>query len=104
MLTLSQAVDEALAKNDRLLTQHDAVTQSDLGLRLARNEFRPKVTPNMLGSFGQTDISSQTYRVDLSQRLTTGTELRLSTGTTSAQIPGLSGGDDVLFYSVVSAL
>ena len=104
VLTLSQAVDEALAKNDRLLAQHDAVTQSDLGLRLARNEFRPKVTPNMLGSFGQTDISSQTYRVDLSQRLTTGTELRLSTGTTSAQIPGLSGGDDVLFYNADTTL
>jgi outer membrane protein TolC len=58
----------------------------------------------MLGSFGQTDISSQTYRVDLSQRLTTGTELRVSTGTTSAQIPGLSGGDDVLFYNADTTL
>ncbi len=104
VLSLSQAVDEALAKNDRLLTQHDAVTQSDLGLRLARNEFRPKVTPNMLGSFGQTDISSQTYRVDLSQRLTTGTELRVSTGTTTAEIPGVPGGDDVLFYNADTTL
>ncbi len=104
VLSLSQAVEEALVKNDRLMSQHDTVTQSDLGLRLARNEFRPKITPNMLGSFGQTDISSQTYRVDLSQRLTTGTELRLSTGTTSAQIPGLSGGDDVLFYNADTTL
>ena len=104
VLSLSQAVEEALAKNDRLLSQHDSVTQSDLGLRLARNEFRPKVTPNMLGSFGQTDISSQTYRVDLSQRLTTGTELRLSTGTTTAEIPGQLGGDDVLFYNADTTL
>jgi outer membrane protein TolC len=86
------------------MSQHDTVSQSDLGLRLARNEFRPKVTPNMLGSFGQTDISSQTYRVDLSQRLTTGTELRLSTGTTSAKIPGVPGSDDVLFYNADTTL
>lgn len=98
VLSLSQAVDEALVKNDRLLNQHDAVTQSDLGLRLARNEFRPKLTPNMLGSFGQTDVSSQTYRMDLSQRFTTGTELRLSAGTASAQIPGQIG-EDILFYN-----
>ena len=97
-------MEEALVKNDRLLNQRDAITQSDLGLRLARNEFRPKVTPNMLGSFGQTDISSQTYRIDLSQRLTTGTELRLSTGTTSAEIPGLAGDEDVLYYNADTTL
>jgi outer membrane protein TolC len=104
VLSLAQAVEEALVRNDRLLNQRDAITQSDLGLRLARNEFRPKVTPNMLGSFGQTDISSQTYRVDLSQRLTTGTELRLSTGTTSAEIPGLAGEEDVLYYNADTTL
>lgn len=98
VLSLAQAVDEALVKNDRLLNQHDVVTQSDLGLRLARSEFRPKLTPNMLGSFGQTDVSSQTYRMDLSQRFTTGTELRLSAGTASAQIPGQIG-EDILFYN-----
>ena len=104
VLSLSQAVGEALTKNDRVMSQHDTVSQSDLGLRLARSEFRPKVTPNMLGSFGQTDISSQTYRVDLSQRMTTGTELRLSTGTTSAKIPGVPGSDDVLFYNADTTL
>ena len=87
-LTLAHAVNEALVKNDRIVNQHDTIAQADLGLRLARNTFRPKVTPNIFGSFGQTDVSSQTYRVDVSQRLVTGTELRLSTGTASAQIPG----------------
>ena len=81
VLTLAQAVDEALAKNDRLINQHDTTTQADLGLRLARNTFQPKVTPNIFGSFGRTDISSQTYRVDVSQKLVTGTELRLNVGT-----------------------
>ncbi len=106
VLTLAQAVDEALVKNERLVNQHDTITQADLGLRLARNTFRPKVTPNIFGSFGRTDISSQTYRVDVSQKLVTGTELRLSTGTVSAQIPGVAGGveNDVLFYNADTTL
>jgi outer membrane protein TolC len=106
VLTLAQAVDEALLKNERLVDQHDAIEQADLGLRLARSAFRPKVTPNMFGSFGRTDVSSQTYRVDLSQRFVTGTEVRLSTGTASAQIPGPPGASDgdVRFYNADTTL
>ena len=106
VVTLKQAVDEALKKNERLLDQHDSIAQSDLGVRLARNEFRPKVTPNILGSFGQTNVSSQTYRVDVSQKLVTGTELRVSTGTVSSQIPGepsLAPGD-IHFYNADTTL
>lgn len=105
-LTLAQAVNEALSKNERLLNQADATTQADLGLRLARNTFKPKVTPNIFGSFGRTDISSQVYRVDLSQKLTTGTDLRLSVGTASSQIPSQSrlSDDDVLFYNADTTL
>lgn len=105
-LTLTDAVNEALAKNERLVNQGDAVAQADLGLRLARNAFRPKVTPNIFGSFGRTDVSSQTYRVDVSQKMVTGTELRLSTGTASAQIPGELGDpqSDVLFYNADTTL
>lgn len=101
-LTLEQAVGEALVRNERLVNQSDAIAQADLGLRLARNTFRPKVTPNIFGSFGRTDISSQTYRVDVTQKLVTGTELRLAAGTVSAQIPG--AGDDVLFYNADTTL
>ena len=106
VLTLKDAVNEALAKNERLVNQSDSITQADLGLRLARNTFRPKVTPNIFGSFGRTDVSSQTYRVDVSQKLVTGTELRLSTGTASAQIPGELGDpqSDVLFYNADTTL
>lgn len=99
-LTLEQAVLEALAKNDRIASQRDAIAQADLSARLARNTFEPKVTPNVLGSFGQTDINSQTYRVDLSQRFTTGGEARLSVGTASDQIPGLPpSASDIRFYN-----
>ncbi len=106
LLTLEQAVDEALARNERLVSQADTIAQADLGLRLARNTFRPKVTPNIFGSFGRTDVSSQTYRVDVSQKLVTGTELRLGAGTVSAQIPGQPGSSegDVLFYNADTTL
>lgn len=105
-LTLEQAVGEALARNERLVNQADSITQADLGLRLARNTFRPKVTPNIFGSFGRTDVSSQTYRVDVSQKLVTGTELRLAAGTVSAQIPGQPGTSDgdLLFYNADTTL
>lgn len=106
VLTLEQAVGEALAGNERLVNQSDSIAQADLGLRLARNTFRPKVTPNIFGSFGRTDVSSQTYRVDVSQKLVTGTELRLAAGTVSAQIPGQPGSaeGDLLFYNADTTL
>ncbi|MFM8534962.1 MAG: TolC family protein [Acidimicrobiia bacterium] len=105
-LSLKQAVDEALMKNDRLVDQQDVTTQADLGVRLARSTFRPKIVPNINGSFGQTDITSQNYRVDLTQRLTTGTELRLGVGTSTAQIPGTSPSSeaDILFYNADTTL
>ncbi|MEY4094356.1 MAG: hypothetical protein RLZZ53_1555 [Acidobacteriota bacterium] len=105
-LSLKQAVDEALVKNDRLVDQQDVTTQADLGVRLARSTFRPKIVPNINGSFGQTDITSQNYRVDLTQRLTTGTELRLGVGTSTAQIPGTSPSSeaDILFYNADTTL
>ena len=104
-LLLADAVQEALSKNERMVNQSDTIAQADLGLRLARNTFKPKVTPNIFGSLGRSDVSSQTYRVDLSQKLVTGTELRLSTGTASSLIPGEDGGaGDLLFYNADTTL
>jgi outer membrane protein TolC len=106
VLTLAQAVNDALLKNDRMLNQRDAIEQAELGVRLARNAFTPKVVPNVLGSFGQTDVNSQTYRVDVSQKLTTGTEVRLGVGTSTAQIPGIPGvpASDIHFYNADTTL
>jgi outer membrane protein TolC len=105
-LSLAEAVGEALVSNERVVNQADMIAQADLGLRLARNAFRPKVTPNIFGSLGRDDISSQTYRIDVAQKLVTGTELRLSTGTASALIPGQLGdaSSDVLFYNADTTL
>jgi outer membrane protein len=101
MLTLQQAVLEALERNERLLDQHDATEQAALGVRLARNTFQPKVTPNVLGSFGQTNINSQTYRVDVTQKFVSGTEIRFATGTATAQIPSgiAEPSGDIRFYN-----
>jgi outer membrane protein TolC len=106
VVTLVEAVNEALEKNDRMLNQRDVTQQSALGLRLARNEFQPKVTPNILGSFGQTDVNSQNYRVDVSQKLTSGTEIRVGAGTSTAQIPSAAGvvGSDIRFYNADTTL
>jgi len=85
ILTLADAVESALANNDRLLGVRDGVEQADLSVRLARSAFKPKVVPNMLGSFGNPDVSNQSYRMDLSQRFTTGTELRAAAATSTAR-------------------
>jgi outer membrane protein len=101
MLTLEQAVEEALLRNVQILNQHDATEQAALGVRLARNTFQPKVTPNVLGSFGRTNINSQNYRVDFSQKFVNGTEVRVATGTSTAQIPSIVGepSSDIRFYN-----
>ena len=87
ILTLADAVERALANNDRLLGARDGVEQADLSIRLARSAFKPKLVPNILGSFGNPDVSNQSYRMDLSQRFTTGTELRAAAATTTARDP-----------------
>jgi outer membrane protein len=98
-LTLAQAVNAALDRNDRLINQHDAGERAGLTVRAAENAFRPKLVPNIRGSFGQTNVSDQTYGVALSQRFTSGTELRIGVGASTAQIPSVLGGDDVRFYN-----
>lgn len=85
VLSLADAVRRALDKNDRLLGSRDSVEQADLSVRLARSAFKPKIVPNILGSFGQTDVSNQTYRLDLSQRFVSGTELRATAASSTSQ-------------------
>ena len=99
VLTLAQAINEALLKNDRMISQHDGSERAGLAVRGARSAFTPKVVPNMRGSFGQTDVTDQSYRLDLSQRFVNGTEVRMGLGTSTAQVPSLIGGDDVRFYN-----
>ena len=99
VLTLAHAIDEALLNNDRMLSQHDSAERAGLAVRGARSAFTPKIVPNVRGSFGQTNVSDQSYRLDLSQRFVNGTEVRVGSGTSTAQVPDLAGGGDVRFYN-----
>lgn len=107
VLTLKDAVREALDHNDRLVNQRDAVEQADLSVRLANNNFKAKVVPNILGSFGQTDVTNQTYRIDVTKRFMTGTEARIGVGTSTAQIPpdrDAAIQEDIRFYNADTTL
>src|SRR5262245_40025532 len=104
VLTLAQAIDEALQHNDRMLAQHDNGERAGLTVRGARSAFTPKVVPNVRGSFGQTNVSDQSYRLDLSQRFVNGTEVRFGSGTSTAQVPSIAGGEDVRFYNTDTTL
>lgn len=103
-LTFREAVSEALTRNDRMLSQADSTAQAEFDLTLARSTFRPKIVPNVFGSFGQSDLASQHYSIDLTQRFTTGTEMRLGLGTSTAQIPAFDGSGDVRFYNADTTL
>jgi outer membrane protein len=104
LLTLAQAVNAALERNDRLINQHDSGERAGLTVRAAENIFRPKVVPNVRGSFGQTNVSDQTYGLAVSQRFTSGTEMRVGVGASTAQIPSVIGGEDVRFYNTDTTL
>lgn len=99
VLTLAQAIDEALLKNDRMIAQHDGSERAGLAVRGARSAFQPKLVPNVRGSFGQTNVSDQSYRLDLSERFVNGTEVRMGAGTSTAQVPDLAGAGDIRFYN-----
>jgi outer membrane protein TolC len=99
LFTLADAVAQALRQNPRLLEQHDGTERGSIGVEAARNAFAPKFVPNIRGSFGQTDVTDQNYRLDLSQRFVSGTELRAGVGTSTAQVPTIIEGQDLRYYN-----
>jgi outer membrane protein TolC len=78
LLTLSRAVELALEQNSRVVDSRDNLEQARLSVNLAQSTFRLKVVPNMLGSFGQSSLSNQTYGIRFSQRLSFGSLLEAS--------------------------
>ena len=75
ILELSEAVAEALARNDRVVDAQDSIRTASLSQELALSAFTPKILPNLRGSIGQTDLSNQRYGVGFSQLLETGTRI-----------------------------
>ena len=80
LLSLAEAVRLALANNERVLSSRESIDQARLSVNLAESAFGTKITPNVLGSFGQSDVRNQTYGVGASRRFTTGTEVRMDVG------------------------
>ena len=97
-LTLRAVVDAALANNDRVATSREGVEQARLGRTVAEAAFATRVTPNLLGSFGQSDVRNQTYGVGASRRFPTGTEVRVDVGASTFrnQIGGFYAADTTL--------
>ena len=105
VVTLRQAVAHALEHNTRMVDDRDSVEQASLGVRLARDAFDLKVVPNIMGSFGQTNVSNQSYRLDVLRRFSAGTELRASAGAATSQIPSaIEGQGDISFYNADTTL
>lgn len=98
LLTLREAVVIALAENERMISSLESITQARLGRTLAGSAFATRITPNLLGSFGQSDVRNQTYGVGVSRRFTTGTEVRMDVGasTFSNQIGRFYAADTTL--------
>ena len=80
VLPLAEAVRVALLNNERVLSSRESIDQARLGVNLAESAFGTKITPNVLGSFGQSDVRNQTYGVGASRRFPTGTEVRMDVG------------------------
>ena len=98
LLTLREAVLVALAENERVITSLEGIEQAQLGRTLATSTFATRITPNLVGSFGQSDVRNQTYGVGISRRFTTGTEVRMDAGasTFSNQIGHFYAADTTL--------
>jgi len=73
LLTIAEAVDQALVNNERVLAARDAVEDAAQGVRIARAAFEPQIEPTAFGWFGQSNLSNQSLGLRVSQRLTTGT-------------------------------
>ena len=85
LLSLHEAVLEALARNPELLNTRVATDQAALALRVAQSAWSTQILPTMSGAFGRTTLSNQAYGLDVSKRLTTGTQLRGLVSSTSYQ-------------------
>ena len=101
LLTLREAVLAALANNDRVVTSRESVEQARLGRTVAEAAFATRITPNLLGSFGQSDVRNQTYGVGASRRFPTGTEVRMDVGASTFrnQIGSFYAADTTLLVS-----
>ncbi len=101
LLTLREAVLAALASNERMLSAQESVEQARIGRTVAESAFQTRITPNLLGSFGQSNVRNQTYGLGASRRFATGTEIRMDVGASTFrnQIGNFYAADTTLLVS-----
>jgi len=79
VLTLTQAVSQALNCNRQLFGTVESLTQAQYGIDLAKSEFHLSVTPNSQAGYRGADQGKPGWRMggglDVSKKLTTGTLL-----------------------------
>jgi outer membrane protein len=98
LLSLPDAMALALANAEPALQATDAITDAEIGLRVARAAFQPKFGSSLLSTLGQDNLAGQTYGLSFSQRLLTGTEVRAGLNTTSSRNQlGTYWGSDTTF-------
>jgi outer membrane protein len=85
IITLAEAVNTALERNGSVVSADEDVESANRSIRDARSAFHPQLTPTVFGSLGQTNVRNQSYGVNMSQRLGSGTELRATVGAITAQ-------------------
>lgn len=85
LLSFPDAVARALDHNLAIVEMRDNLEQSRLSANLAQSAFRPKVVPNILGSFGQSNLTNQAYGVSFSQRLAFGARLEANFATSGTR-------------------
>ncbi len=63
-----------------MLAARENIDQARLDRDVAASAFATRIIPNVLGSFGQSDVRNQTYGIGASRRFVTGTEVRMDIG------------------------
>ena len=84
-----------------MLAARESIEQARLGVNVAESAFATKITPNLLGSFGQSDVRNQTYGIGASRRFATGTEVRMevSASTFHNQLGNFYAADTTMLVS-----
>lgn len=77
-LTLREAIVEALAASPLLGPARDGRELADIRHNLAESDFRPQLTPRLRAATGAGGVEDAGIGLDVTQRLRTGTEVRIA--------------------------
>jgi outer membrane protein TolC len=85
VLTLTMAVQEALASGGRAAAARERVTAASLDRQAANGALALQVTPSGYGALGNRDLANQSVGLDVTRQFSTGTQVRGVARSTSAR-------------------